>query len=140
MAARSAFQSTNTPSSIFFRKTRICLRSGGTNSGLSGNAFKRLGCTRLAILRSLGYNAEYSDRPFSDKRDMKGGFRESPLKINEGLSALDKWDEAAIKTRSERLAGMATGVWAVPSLQIEVLESYRPRAEKAAGYTIDDHA
>ena len=51
----------------------------------------------LGNLTLTGYNAEYSDRPFSEKRDMKGGFRESPLKLNEGLSSLDKWDEAAIK-------------------------------------------
>ena len=63
---------------------------------------------------------------------MKGGFRESPLKLNERLGGLDKWDEAAIKDRAERLAALATGVWAVPSLQAEVLESYRPRSEKAA--------
>ena len=70
---------------------------------------------------------------------MKGGFRESPLKLNEGLSCLEKWDEEAIQIRAERLAGMAAGVWAVPSLQAEVLESYHPRIEKVAGYTIDDH-
>ena len=93
----------------------------------------------LGNLTLTGYNAEYSDRPFSEKRDMKGGFRESPLRLNEGLSSLDKWDEAAIKNRAERLAAVAAGVWAVPSLQAEVLESYRPRGEKAAGYTIDDH-
>ena len=93
----------------------------------------------LGNLTLTGYNAEYSDRPFSEKRDMKGGFRESPLKLNEGLSSLDKWDEAVIKDRAGRLAALAAGVWAVPSLQAEVLESYRPRGEKAAGYTIDDH-
>jgi uncharacterized protein with ParB-like and HNH nuclease domain/predicted transport protein len=93
----------------------------------------------LGNLTLTGYNAEYSDRPFSEKRELKGGFRESPLKLNEGLRNLDKWDEAAIKNRAERLAAVAAGVWAVPSLQAEVLESYRPRGEKAAGYTIDDH-
>ena len=93
----------------------------------------------LGNLTLTGYNAEYSDRRFSEKRDMKGGFRESPLKLNEGLSSLDKWDEAAIKDRAERLAAVAAGVWAVPSVQAEVLESYRPRGEKAAGYTVDDH-
>ena len=93
----------------------------------------------LGNLTLTGYNAEYSDRRFSEKRDMKGGFRESPLKLNEGLSSLDKWDEAAIKDRAERLAAVAAGVWGVPSLQAEVLESYRPRGEKAAGYTVDDH-
>ena len=94
---------------------------------------------KLGNLTLTGYNAEYSDRRFSEKRDMKGGFRESPLKLNEGLSSLDKWDEAAIKDRAERLAAVAAGVWAVPSLQAEVLESYRPRGENAAGYTVDDH-
>ena len=93
----------------------------------------------LGNLTLTGYNAEYSDRPFPEKRDMKGGFRESPLKLNEGLSGLDKWDEAAIKNRAERLAAVATGVWAVPSLQAEVLKLYRPRGEKALGYKIDDH-
>ena len=93
----------------------------------------------LGNLTLTGYNAEYSDRSFSEKREMKGGFRESPLKLNEGLRSLDKWDEAAIKSRAERLAAVAAGVWAVPSLRAEVLESYRPRGERTEGYTIDDH-
>ena len=107
-----------------------------------GPDWQRVQETRLHTLGNLtltGYNAEYSDRPFSDKRDMKGGFRESPLRLNEHLSGLDNWDEAAIKDRAERLAALATGVWAVPSLEAEVLESYRPRGEKAADYTIADH-
>ncbi len=93
----------------------------------------------LGNLTLTGYNVEYSDRSFSEKREMKGGFRESPLKLNEGLRNLDKWDEAAIKNRAERLAAVAAGVWALPSLRAEVLESYRPRGERTVGYTIDDH-
>ena len=87
----------------------------------------------LGNLTLTGYNAEYSDRYFSEKREMEGGFRDSPLKLNEGLRSLDKWDEAAIKNRAERLAAVAAGVWAVPSLRAEVLESYRPRAERSSG-------
>ena len=107
-----------------------------------GPEWRRVQETWLHTLGNLtltGYNAEYSDRSFFEKRDMKGGFRESPLRLNEGLSRLENWDEAAIKNRAARLAAVAAGVWAVPSLQAEVLESYRPRGEKAAGYTIDDH-
>ena len=107
-----------------------------------GHDWRRVQETWLHTLGNLtltGYNAEYSDRPFSEKRDMKGGFRKSPLKLNEGLSGLDKWNEAAIKHRAERLAALAVGVWAMPSLQAEVLDSYRLRSEKAEGYTIDDH-
>lgn len=77
----------------------------------------------LGNLTLTGYNAEYSDRPFPEKREMKGGFRESPLKLNEGLRMVEKWDEAAIKDRAERLAAAAAGVWAVPSLRAEVIES-----------------
>ena len=90
-------------------------------------------------LTLTGYNAEYSDRSFAEKRDMKGGFRESPLKLNEGLGDLGKWDEAGIETRAEHLAAMAAGVWAMPLLPTEVLDLYRPRGEKVADYTIDDH-
>ena len=93
----------------------------------------------LGNLTLTGYNAEYSDRPFLEKREMEGGFRESPLRLNEGLRSLDKWNEAAIKSRAERLAAVAAGVWPMPPLRAEVLESYRPRGEKEGGYTIDDH-
>jgi len=93
----------------------------------------------LGNLTLTGYNPELSDRPFQEKRDMKGGFRESPLKLNKCLRGLDRWDEAAIKNRAECLSTVAIGVWAAPSLQAEVLELYRTQGEKAADYTIDDH-
>ena len=93
----------------------------------------------LGNLTLTGYNAEYSDRPFLEKRDMRGGFRESPLRLNEGLSELAKWDEASIKSRAEHLAGYATGVWLVPKLDAEARERYRPREERVSSYTIDDH-
>jgi len=33
----------------------------------------------LGNLTLTGYNAEYSDRPFAEKRDMRGGLREPSL-------------------------------------------------------------
>ena len=54
----------------------------------------------LGNLTLTGYNAEYSDRPFAEKRDMTGGFNQSPLKVNAGLGQLDAWDEAAIQERA----------------------------------------
>ena len=47
----------------------------------------------LGNLTLTGYNPEYSDHPFSVKRDMEGGFRNSPLRLNEGLSELPNWGE-----------------------------------------------
>ncbi|MEX2276345.1 MAG: DUF262 domain-containing protein [Cucumibacter sp.] len=90
-------------------------------------------------LTLTGYNPEYSDRPFVEKRDMTGGFKESPLRLNEGLGSLETWNEAAIQARATRLAQQAAKVWAPPALPVEVLESYRQKAESPAGYTLSDH-
>ena len=49
----------------------------------------------LGNLTLTGYNPELSDRPFTDKRDMKGGFADSPLRMNQGLGKLDSWTEEA---------------------------------------------
>lgn len=65
----------------------------------------------LGNLTLTRYNPEYGDRPFAEKRDMKGGFKESPLHLNEGLGLLDNWDETSIKQRAERLAMLACEVW-----------------------------
>jgi len=93
----------------------------------------------LGNLTLTGYNSEYSDRPFSVKRDMKGGFKESPLRLNEGLGELDTWDEVAIQTRAKRLAKQAAEVWGAPTLPEEVLEVYRAKVKATVGYSIDDH-
>lgn len=90
-------------------------------------------------LTLTGYNAEYSVRPFLEKRDMHGGFRESPLRLNEGLGAIDVWNEAAIVKRAERLTTLAIKVWDAPALSASVLEGYRPHASRAAEYSLTDH-
>ena len=107
-----------------------------------GPEWQRVQDTWLHTLGNLtltGYNAEYSDRSFAEKRDMKGGFKESPLRVNEGLGVLNIWNEDAIKTRAERLAKIAQSVWVTPSLSAELLDGYRPKKARAETYSIDDH-
>ena len=70
----------------------------------------------LGNLTLTGYNPEYGNKPFPEKRDMEGGFRESPLHLNEGLGQVDEWNEAAIKDRGERLARQAMTIWDRPTL------------------------
>ena len=93
----------------------------------------------LGNLTLTGYNAEYSDRPFREKRDMEGGFRESPLRLNAGVGAADTWDAAAIRSRAEDLAERAVTVWPAPSLPAPVLETFRQKVAQPAGYTLADH-
>jgi uncharacterized protein with ParB-like and HNH nuclease domain/predicted transport protein len=94
----------------------------------------------LGNLTLTGYNAEYSDRAFAEKRDMKGGFKESPIKLNAGLGQLDVWNEAAIQERAGRLADQALKVWTAPKLDAAMLTAYQPEKPSTAGsYTIENH-
>ena len=108
-----------------------------------GDDLQRVQETYLHTLGNLtltGYNAEYSDHPFKNKCDMKGGFRESPLRINRGLGQVDVWNEAAIRERAESLARMAVDVWKGPSLSLDVLNTYGVKEEKdGKAYTMADH-
>ena len=94
----------------------------------------------LGNLTLTGYNTEYSDRDFVEKRDMKGGFAESPLRLNAGLGQIDAWNEAAIQKRAGRLADQALTVWPSPTLDAATLADYQPeKTAVSGGYTIDDH-
>lgn len=93
----------------------------------------------LGNLTLTGYNSEYSDRRFTEKRDMTGGFKESPLRVNQGLGALERWDEEQIQKRAKLLSGVAIDVWRFPSLSEEALAPYRKQGTVKSNYTIADH-
>lgn len=107
-----------------------------------GRDWKRVQETWVHTLGNLtltGYNPEYSDRPFPKKRDMPGGFRESPLRLNQGLREVEVWNEAAIQARADQLAKQALEVWPAPALSDEALERYRKKPTAEPTYTIEDH-
>ena len=84
----------------------------------------------LGNLTLTGYNSEYGDKFWTEKKEMKGGFKDSPLHLNEGLRQLDTWGEEEIKHRAEQLAQKALEVWPSPSLSQEVLNTYRPKKQQ----------
>jgi uncharacterized protein with ParB-like and HNH nuclease domain/predicted transport protein len=106
-----------------------------------GSEWERVHQSYLHTLGNLtltGYNPEYSDRPFLEKRNMVGGFAQSPLRLNQGLGALDTWNEEKIKERAGKLAIQAVSVWSAPRVEASILEAYKPQAT-STGYSIDDH-
>ena len=70
----------------------------------------------IGNLTLTGYNSELSDRPFQEKRDMKGGFARSPIRLNESLATVEHWNEEEIKKRAYLLASLAVEVWSMPQL------------------------
>jgi uncharacterized protein with ParB-like and HNH nuclease domain/predicted transport protein len=93
----------------------------------------------LGNLTLTGYNSEYSDKSFTQKRDMNGGFKDSPLRVNQNLAQLDKWDEDTIKVRAGTMAKQAADIWGLPHLAASALASYQKAASTTSEYSIEDH-
>ncbi len=53
----------------------------------------------IGNLTLTGYNPEYSNKSFKEKRDMKYGFKDSGLKLNRHLAQQDKWGDKEINDR-----------------------------------------
>jgi len=70
---------------------------------------------------------------------MQGGFKHSPLRLNDGLGAVHAWNEDAIHNRATKLAREAVRVWAAPVLPDEILDLYRNAPAKPEAYNLEDH-
>ncbi len=47
----------------------------------------------IGNLTKTGYNSEYSNKSFQEKRGMEKGFKDSPLRLNQGLRDLESFGE-----------------------------------------------
>ncbi|WRE96143.1 DUF262 and DUF1524 domain-containing protein [Helicobacter pylori] len=84
----------------------------------------------IGNLTLTGYNAEYSNNSFREKRDMEKGFKQSSLKLNQSLKKLESFGEKEIEKRASDLADWALKIWTYPILEAETLEKYKPKKEK----------
>ncbi|WQU06186.1 DUF262 and DUF1524 domain-containing protein [Helicobacter pylori] len=84
----------------------------------------------IGNLTLTGYNKEYNNKPFKEKRDMEKGFKQSPLRLNQSLRDLEVFGEEQIKKRANVLADWALKIWTYPNLDAETLEKYKPKKEK----------
>ncbi|RKV18922.1 hypothetical protein DD749_02720 [Helicobacter pylori] len=84
----------------------------------------------IGNLTLTGYNQEYSNNSFQEKRDMEKGFKQSSLKLNQSLKDLESFGEKEIEKRANDLADWALKIWTYPKLEAETLEKYKPKKEK----------
>ncbi len=84
----------------------------------------------IGNLTKTGYNTEYSNRSFKEKRGMEKGFKHSPLRLNQSLRGLESFGEEEIKKRANDLADLALKIWTYPKLDAETLEKYKPKKDK----------
>ncbi|GAA9362562.1 DUF262 and DUF1524 domain-containing protein [Helicobacter pylori] len=98
-----------------------------------GENFKAIHDKYLHTIGNLtltGYNSEYSNKSLQEKRDMENGFKNSPLRLNQGLRDLESFGEEEIKKRANDLADLALKIWTYPKLNAETLEKYKPKKDK----------
>ena len=93
---------------------------------------------RLGNLTLTAYNSEYSDRPFTDKKEMERGFLESALKINGFVNKQKAWTAREIEIRTDDLAKEALSIW--PPLRAGSLVEQarlREKVRRTAGRTAE---
>ena len=89
---------------------------------------------RLGNLTLTAYNSTYSNRPFEEKKSLKGGFRQSAVRFNLDVRDESTWTAEQIISRGERLANRALNkVWPhhradAASVQAEEIQELKERA------------
>ncbi|WQY53251.1 DUF262 and DUF1524 domain-containing protein [Helicobacter pylori] len=84
----------------------------------------------IGNLTLTGYNENYSNNSFQEKRDMEKGFKQSPLRLNQSLKDLESFGEEEIKKRANDLADWALKIWTYPNLDTETLEKYKQKGKR----------
>lgn len=74
---------------------------------------------RIANLTVTGYNPEYSNASFQQKKQCDHGFDHSPYRLNELLKEHSSWGEAELKQRSDQLLAIALNYWKYPTTTFE---------------------
>lgn len=87
-------------------------------------------------LTLTAYNSEMSDRPFMEKMDMEGGFKESALRLNSSIVKLTEWNEKKIKERALLLADKAKRIWIYPDITEEQLAPYQITEKPTERYSL----
>ena len=97
----------------------------------------------IGNLTLTAYNPEMSNKPFMEKMNMPGGFKdvESALHLNDYVKTLDEWNEANIIERANLLAAKAVKIWEFPNMTPEELAKYNGQEERysMANYNTNAH-
>jgi len=89
----------------------------------------------MGNLTLTAYNSKYSNRPFEDKKNIEGGFRQSAVRLNQDVRDQAEWTDIQIEARGVRLANCALEIWKhheadAASIQAAEIRDLRMRAAK----------
>ena len=87
---------------------------------------------RMANLTLTGYNSKYSNSAFTEKRDMKNGFIDSHLYMNNWIGQQNHWGLAELEARNQMLMQRALTIWPLPATD------FKPAEKQMDSYSLDD--
>lgn len=87
---------------------------------------------RIANLTLTAYNSKYSNNPFSEKKEMKHGYRESGIRMNSYIAQWDNWGLPELEARTQHLMERALEIWTSP------MTNYVPDEKQLDSVTLDD--
>ena len=111
-----------------------------TNLGPEWQEVQKKYLHTIGNLTLTAYNSEMSDRPFLDKMDMLGAFKESALRINKYVVLQNEWNETHIQERANELAKKAEVIWPYPALTATELAPYQAEEKTVQKYSLESYA
>ena len=86
----------------------------------------------MANLTLTGYNSQYSNLTFIEKRNMKKGFKDSAFRLNNFVKSCEQWTETELKARQKELQNVFMRLWPMPTT------SFEPLRREAESASLDD--
>jgi len=108
-----------------------------------GSGWREIQKTYLHTVGNLtltAYNSEMSDSSFTEKLNIKGGFRESALRLNKYVIAQSTWAEPQVHERAALLGEVTKKAWPYPTLTDSELAPYRKQDDAAPQYTLESYS
>jgi uncharacterized protein with ParB-like and HNH nuclease domain/predicted transport protein len=110
--------------------------------GMLGKDWKtaqQLWLHRLGNITLTGYNSEYKDRSFAEKKTLEQGFNDSPLRLNKFIREQQSWTALEMEKRGKELAAKAVGIWAALVVAADAVKEaeLEERKSQAARYSLD---
>lgn len=87
---------------------------------------------RIANLTLTAYNSKYSNNSFVEKRDMKNGFKDSGIRMNQRIAQKESWTLSELEERSASLQQRALEIWAAP------VSAYVAPQKQLDSFTLED--
>lgn len=77
---------------------------------------------RLANLTLTGYNSNLSNNTFIEKREGKGGYKDSGLRMNQKIATKDSWGVNELEERNDDMVKRALEIWSYPTTEFVPVE------------------